>query len=197
MKSLPKAKNIIYVVLAIIITVLVIVIALLVIEQRDNDDNKVISSKEDGLNSTNAGVTDDSNSAMHKEIEEATNKSAYNKSQYKSQYLYYMGLKRYTGTQAAYNAKVNQYAKDIGQAYADYSNKVSAISSSLGSGYRQYLENQYAKERDNKIAQISAEMSELKEAWENQQNYLRYYSLYSNEDEKLAQEIERIKAKYN
>lgn len=147
--------------------------------------------------STNQGTSNNVNLSMEKEIEEATQKSAYNKSQYKSKYLYYMGLDRYTGTQTSYNTKINQLSKDMSQAYVDYTRKVSGINPNLGSGTREYLKQQYAKEREDKIAQISAEMSDLKAAWENQQNYLRYYSLYLNEDEKLAQEIEQIKDKYN
>ena len=197
MKSLPKLKYIIYVILTIIIIGLLIVITFLVIEQKSKAHIVESPSIEDNTDSTKTQTSNDVNLSMQKEIEEAAKKSEHNKSQYKSKYLYYMGLERYTGTQVSYNAKINQLDKDISQAYVDCTCKVSSIDPRLSEIGRKSLKIQYEKERDDKISQILTEKSELKEAWKNQQNYLQYYSLYLNEDEKLAQEIERIKDKYN
>ena len=209
MKNMPKSKNIITIMSATIIIILIILVVFLSIDRKNNDrpylsEQSGSSEKENfnsatDNNSTPKNETEStSNSVMEQEISEAKSKSAYNKSQYEQKYQYYMTLDRYTGTQSSYSSKISSLNKAITQAYVDCQNKISSVySSNLGSGFKESYKRQYENERDQKIRELSAEISDLKVAWENQQNYLKYYNLYLAEDEKLESEIKKIREKYN
>ena len=182
----------------LVIAVLSIIFISLMNPQKNSSEKQTENSITNGGFISNGNNKNPSNSAMEKEIETAKSKSAYNKSQYERQYKHYMNLERYTGTQASYTSAINNLASQQGQAYADCQNKINEIySSNLITGNKEAYKQQYERERDRKIQELSAQMSDLKTAWENQQNYLKYYNLYLEEDEKLANEIKKIKDKYN
>lgn len=209
MKNMPKSKNIITIMSATINIILIILVVFLSIDRKNNDrpylSEQSGSSEKENFNSTTDNnstpkneTESTSNSVMEQEISEAKSKSAYNKSQYEQKYQYYMTLDRYTGTQSSYSSKISSLNKAINQAYVDCQNKISSVySSNLGSGFKESYKRQYENERDQKIRELSAEISDLKVAWENQQNYLKYYNLYLAEDEKLESEIKKIREKYN
>lgn len=209
MKNLPKSKNLFAIILATIIIILTILVVFLLIDRKNNDrpylSEQSASSEKENVNSTTDSNSTSknetertSNSAMEQEISEAKSKSAYNKSQYEQKYQYYRTLDRYTGTQSSYSSKINSLNKAIAQAYVDCQNKISSVyNSNLGSGFKESYKRQYENERDQKISELSAEISDLKVAWENQQNYLKYYNLYLEEDGKLESEIKKIREKYN
>ena len=205
MKELPKAKNIITLLLVTTILILIIIVIFLLSDRKNDDETSSFENSTSNnetmisLNSASNNETMSSlNPAMEKEIKEAESKSAYNKSQYEKKYQYYMTLDRYTGTQASYDSKISSLSRDISQAYADCQNKINSIySSNLISGHKESYKRQYENERDQKIRELSAEISDLKVAWKNQQDYLKYYNLYLAEDERLESEIKKIKEKYN
>ena len=198
-KGFTKTEIALIVVSALlVIAVLSIIFISLMNPQKNSSEKKTENSITNSGFIPNANNKNPSNSAMEKEIEAAKSKSAYNKSQYERQYKYYMNLERYTGTQSAYNLAQDNLSAQMGQAYADCQNKINKIySSNLGNGYKEAYKQQYESERDRKINELTTQKNNLQTAWENQQNYLRYYNLYLEEDEKLANEIEKIRDKYN
>ena len=197
-KGFTKNEILILVSALLVIAILSIIIVSLLNPQKNSSEKETGNSITNSSFIPNGNNKNPSHSAMEEEIEAAESKSAYNKSQYERQYKYYMSLERYTGTQSAYNLAQDNLSAQIGQAYADCQNKISKIyNSNIFDGQKEAYKRQYEDERDRKISELSTQKINLQAAWENQQNYLRYYNLYLEEDEKLANEIQKIRDKYN
>lgn len=192
MKNFPKGKYLIITFLVVFISTIAIVVGLSLNKEINNSNPPEMSTTTPGNKDNNLTTK----TAMEIEIEEAESKSAYNKSQYQQKYLYYMSLDRFTGTQSSYNNRLYSINQEMGSVYAECMNKINKIDPSLGQGYKEQLKKQYESERDKKIRELSTEKEDLEKSWNNQQNYLRYYNLYLNEDSKLEEEIEKIKNKY-
>ena len=143
MKNFPKSKYLIITFLIVFISTIAIIVGLS-FNKEDNNSNPPEISTTTPDNKDNNSTT---KTAMEKEIEEAESKSAYNKSQYKQKYLYYMSLDRFTGTQTSYSNRIYSINQEIGDAYAEYLRKVSEVNSSnIGQGYKEQLRKQYENE---------------------------------------------------
>ncbi len=160
----------------------------------DGSSNNSVVSSDVSYSSNEGGAL----SAMEQEIEKAEKRSAYNKTQYLQMCEFYMKLDRYTGTEAEYKQEGEKYSSELAEAYIELNQKKSAVhSSNYVTGYKKALIEQYEREYEKKCDELQVKYANLKVKWENQQNYLKYQNLFLNEDKRLEQEINAIKAKYN